>query len=90
MMHRAVVLQPGADAGLRGLAGGLGSVYLLFLTVLSRLFSDTPFVAVVPGCQLYFFTVGAFYRILGKVFSVGRFTVGFKNDAGRLGGKATG
>ena len=90
MRHRAALLQPGANSGLRGLAGSLGSVDLLFLTVFGRLFANTPFVAVVPGGQLYFLTVGAFYRILGKVFAVGRFTIGFKNDTGWLGGEAAG
>ena len=84
------MLQPGANAGLRGLAGSLGSVDLLFLTVLGRLFTNTPFVAVVPSGQLYFLTVGAFYRILRKVFAIGRFTIGFKNDTGRLGGETGG
>jgi hypothetical protein len=61
MRRRAVVSQPDADAALSGLAGGFGSVYLLFLTVLSRLFSETPPVAVVPSGQLYFLAVGAFH-----------------------------
>jgi len=90
MKRRAMVLQPGASAALRGFTGGLGSVYLLFLTVLTRLFSDTPFVTVVPCSQMYSFTVGAFCRIFGKIFSVGGFTVGLKRDAGRLGGEAAG
>jgi hypothetical protein len=90
MKHRTAVLQPGANAGLRGLAGSLGSIYLLFLAVLGRLFTNTPFVAAIPGGQLYFLAVGAFYRILRKVFAIGRFTIGFKNDTGGLGGEASG
>lgn len=85
-----MVLQSGANADLGGLAGSLGSIYLLFLTVLGRLFTDTPLVAVVPGCQLYFLTVGAFYRILRKFFAVGCFTIRFKSNACRLGGEAAG
>jgi hypothetical protein len=80
--------QPGANAGLRRLAGSFGSVYLLFLAVLGRLFTNTPLVAAVPGSQLYFLAVGAFYRILRKVFAVGCFTIGFKNDTGGFGGEA--
>lgn len=85
-----MVLQPGTNTGLRGLAGSLGGVYLLFLTVLGRLFTNTPFVSVVPSGQLYFLAVGALYRIFRKILAVCRFAIGFKNDTGRLGGEAAG
>ena len=90
MRHGAAVVAARANAGLRGLAGSFGSVDLLFLTALGRVFSNTPFAAVIPSGQLHFFAVGAFYRIIRKVFAVGRFTIGFKNDTGRLGSEAAG
>ena len=65
-------------------AGDFCSLNLLLFALLTGSVADAPLAALVPGCQVSFLTIGAFYRIARIRRAISTGGIGIKYDASRF------